>query len=646
MINRLRDILVIGLLLALGIASAPALALGLGQLQMRSQPGEPLLAEIPIVTSDPSELDNLQARLASPDTFRRIGLQPPQGIVSDLQFQVALDARGNPVIRVTSAAPVQEAQLTFLIEVDWGQGRLVREYSALVDAPRTVSAPAQPPIQAPVAPPSNSIVRPQPPEPIAATEPEPAPDAASAEVEASAPDQTPPAEPQPEPSAIAVAPPPAPPAPAPAAVVDSRPGEYGPVQAGDTLGEIAQRLQPEGRTLDQTMLALLRANPGAFINDNVNLVKQGAILRMPGDDALSQYSASQARAVVREQISQWRQMRQPAPQPEAVAGDAPPPASSPAGSANAPRVAGARLEITPPSQGSGQRAGTRSGIAAGGEGQMLRQEMQQARETLAARNAEVDELKARVAELETLQQQQQQLISLKDSELAAAQQRLATSNQQPAPTLAGTTAPAQPEPAASDTDGGGAWLWPLLGLALIAAGIVGWLLMRRKPAPAPGRSFQTSALAAGMPGSGVAMRDADDDDDDIEEDAETDSSDDSDDDDVDPEVADRGPGSDGQNASDATNWNSPPAGSDQMASPTWHSGSRPVASTDLPPPREPARQAGSPDPAPAGNDQVELARAYIDLGDADTARSLLQEVAEGGDADARDEARRLLREMG
>jgi pilus assembly protein FimV len=185
-----------------------------------------------------------------------------------------------------------------------------------------------------------------------------------------------------------------------------------------------------------------------------------------------------------------------------------------------------------------------------------------------------------------------------------------------------------------------------LGLALIAAGIVGWLLMRRKPAPTPGRSFQTSALAAGMPSSGVAMRDADDDDDDIEEDAETDSSDDSDDDDVDPEVADRGPGSDGQNASDSTNWNTPPADSDEMASPTWHSGSRPVASTDQPPPREPARQAGSPDPAPAGNDHVELARAYIDLGDADTARSLLQEVAEGGDADARDEARRLLREMG
>src|SRR5690606_6462436 len=72
----------------------------------------------------------------------------------------ALDARGNPVIRVTTREPVHQPTLTFLVEVDWGQGRLVREYSALVDAPQTVSAPAQPAIEAPVAAPSNTIVRP------------------------------------------------------------------------------------------------------------------------------------------------------------------------------------------------------------------------------------------------------------------------------------------------------------------------------------------------------------------------------------------------------------------------------------------------------------------------------------------------------
>ncbi|HWU79266.1 MAG TPA: hypothetical protein VN158_04270, partial [Caulobacter sp.] len=142
------------LALALALASGGACALGLGQIEVKSRSDQPLLAEIPIVSSDPAELEQLQARLASPETFTRIGLMPPQGIVSDLQFQVALDARGNPVIRVTSQQPVNQPLVTFLVEVDWGQGRLVREYSALIDTPKTVSAPLQPPIEAPVTAPS------------------------------------------------------------------------------------------------------------------------------------------------------------------------------------------------------------------------------------------------------------------------------------------------------------------------------------------------------------------------------------------------------------------------------------------------------------------------------------------------------------
>src|SRR5690606_30865394 len=110
-------------------------------------------------------------------TFRRIGLQPPEGIVSDLQFAVALDARGNPVIRVTTVEPVTQPALTFLVEVDWGQGRLVREYSALVDAPQTVSAPAQPSITAPVAAASDRIVR----APVAAASTEAESDTAAAD---------------------------------------------------------------------------------------------------------------------------------------------------------------------------------------------------------------------------------------------------------------------------------------------------------------------------------------------------------------------------------------------------------------------------------------------------------------------------------
>ncbi|KAB8172415.1 hypothetical protein FKV24_014705, partial [Lysobacter maris] len=147
------------LALALVVASSSASALGLGEIVVRSRLDQPLLAEIPIISNDPAELERLQARLASPETFARVGLEPPQGVVSNLRFMVGLDNAGNPVVRVTSAQPVDQAALTFLIEVDWGQGRLVREYSALLDAPRTVSAAAQPPIEAPTVAPSNQIVR-------------------------------------------------------------------------------------------------------------------------------------------------------------------------------------------------------------------------------------------------------------------------------------------------------------------------------------------------------------------------------------------------------------------------------------------------------------------------------------------------------
>ena len=145
---------------ALLLAAGNAWALGLGQIEVKSRRNQPLLAEIPIISTTPGELEALQARLASPETFRRVGLSPPTGVAANLQFSLGSDARGRPVIRVTTVAPVDQAVLNFLIEVDWGQGRLVREYSALVDAPRTASAPLQPAISAPVVAAPNVVQRP------------------------------------------------------------------------------------------------------------------------------------------------------------------------------------------------------------------------------------------------------------------------------------------------------------------------------------------------------------------------------------------------------------------------------------------------------------------------------------------------------
>ena len=101
--------------------STTAMALGLGEIRVKSQPGQPLLAEIPIISSEPGELEQLQARLASPVTFERVGLARPEGLVSGLGFAIALGDDGTAVIRVTSTEPVQVAAVNFLIEVDWGR---------------------------------------------------------------------------------------------------------------------------------------------------------------------------------------------------------------------------------------------------------------------------------------------------------------------------------------------------------------------------------------------------------------------------------------------------------------------------------------------------------------------------------------------
>ena len=586
------------LLLAAGLVAlaGPVLALGLGRIEVRSQQGQPLLAEIPVVSSDPAELRQLQARLASPETFARIGLDPPRGVVSDLQFNVALDASGRPVIRVTSAAPVDQESLTFLVEVDWGQGRLVREYAALLAVPGTVAAPSQPAIRAPVAAPSPTIVRtpvapvPSPPSP-APTEAAPQGDAVVA---------------TPAPTATAASARPA----AAAAVVagDALPA----VRAGQTLSAIAAPLAQEaGISVNQAMLLLLRTNPEAFIGGNLNLIRQGAVLRVPARDAWGQFSAAEADAVVREQVGQWREMRRPAPQPADPGAEAAPADTTAAAAGIAPRTAAARLEITPPASDA-QPAGSQSGIAAGAGGDMLRQELQQANETVAARTAEIDELKARLDDLEQLQRQQQQLIELKDAELAAAQQRMEASNQQ-------QSTAAAPFP----------WVW--LGLALLVVAALAFLLGRRGRTPAATRPFDRAALATAMPTAA-------------------------------PTVAPSAPAHDvappafareAPEAAPAVTSAAVPAPA--AGGPTWHAPETSPAVGQLEPPAPDAAPGAVDAPVeledgeavevPIGLERIELARAYIDLGDIETARSLLQEVVDGDDLVAAAQAAQLLRTL-
>ena len=652
------------------LASQAAMALGLGQMRVKSGLGEPLLAEIPIVSSVPGELERLRVGLASPETFARIGLEPPRGVVAGLRFNLALGDDGQPVVRVTSDQPIDEPVLNFLVEVDWGQGRLVREYSALVDAPRTVSAPLAPPVEAPVAAPSNTIVRP-PAEPVPSV-PESAGDAGTGDepdtaVATAEPGARESAEDAPAPASSPAAPP------APSAAAPARPGERQ-VRAGDTLSEIARDLDFQG-SLEQAMVALLRSNPGAFIDGNVHMVRSGAVLRVPLESDVAAVDAAQALAQVREQTRAWRQATQAVAQPGPAAdGEAATAAAaadtSTAGSTDqdpAAAVTDARLEIVPPGASDAAAAGDRSGISDGGEGDTMRQQLQQANEALAAREAELEEIKSRLAELEEIQAGQQQLISMKDNELASVQAELAEARgQAEAPADAGT---------AGWWIGGGA----LLALVLLGA----WLLQRRAdraprfrapppraesaspPAPGsmasafpPPAAGPSSAAAASGAATGAAAPWARSKADEAPApsqaafDAAPDAA---------PEHGSelardlaRGPDEAREQPADAAAVDGP----EELREETGVEADEEThASEPQPQPeREPqaASTAASPHPASSpsgdegavpGNERLELARAFVQLGDSESARQLLTELVVNGDLAARQEATRMLREL-
>lgn len=383
-----RSKLQLSLAVALGLINAQVFALGLGQVEVRSRLSEPLVAEIPVIASA-GEIDSLSVRLASADAFARVGLERPLSLVANLEFSVGRNVRGERVIRVTTTRPIDDPFLSFLIEAEWNGGRLVREFAVLLDPPYLAKA-ANVAVQAPSTP-APQVRQPAPPQPV------------------------PPATMEPTTPVASGAPIPA----APATASTRAAGDwFGPVRSGQTLSRIAQELRPAGVGLHQTMVALLRTNPDAFIDGNINLLKRGAILRIPGRSEIEAIDSAEAVALVREQTLAWQRTRAATLQPydNVIAEDR----------RRQPRSSvepDARLRIVPPAEAEDASA-TQSGASSTGDGARLQAELDRTREQLVTRDAEIKELRARVADLEKLNDDSDKLLRMKNSELAQLQQRL------------------------------------------------------------------------------------------------------------------------------------------------------------------------------------------------------------------------------
>lgn len=383
------------------LAAPMAHALGLGQITVRSGLNEPLRAEIPILEASPEEVAGLTTRLASAADFARVGLSAGN-VPVPLEFAIVTGAGGRPAIAVTSRDPVREPLLSVLIEVNWSNGRLLREYNILLDPPRV--APA---VIAPA--PSRAA-------PVPATTMPAAPDPAPAE----------PVTPAPAPAPAVAARPSAPPRPAPApatppsaaaAAAPTRPDRVT-VQSGDTLWEIAQATRPRPTiTVDQMMIAIQRENPQAFIGGNINRIRRGATLTIPEESKITAIAPAAARDEVRAQAAAVTAPRETASAP------APAPASPRAAEADS------RLEVLPPRAGSDGRgaAAERAGTAGGTDARRVAQldaDLKRAQEQVASRDQEIRELRSRVSELEKIDRDRQSLVALKDSDLAALRQQL------------------------------------------------------------------------------------------------------------------------------------------------------------------------------------------------------------------------------
>ncbi len=262
-------------------APVAAHAAGLGQLTVLSPLGQPLNAEIEIVSLRPGEEEGLSAQLASLDAFRQAGIEP-HAALNGMRF--TLERRnGRSFIRISTPQPVNEPFLDLLVELQWSTGRLVREYTVLLDPPEYKGP--QPIAAAPPPPPAAPVAQPLPPvgqsTPASAAEPAPRPVAS-----------------EPAPAAPASAP-----APAPAAEATYE------VRRGDTLGAIARQHLPPGMTLNQMLIALYRANPDAFLRENVNLVRAGRILSIPSGDSLGTVDFDEANRLVRAHHAEFNEYR-------------------------------------------------------------------------------------------------------------------------------------------------------------------------------------------------------------------------------------------------------------------------------------------------------------------------------------------------
>jgi pilus assembly protein FimV len=239
--------LVLAIAAASALSSGMAQALQLGEMTLKSQLNQPLSVEIELLDVGGLTASEITPSLASSQAFVDAGVDR-QAFLNDLTFTPVINPSGRSVVRVTSSKPLPESYVRFLLQVQWPNGRLMRDYSVLLD-------------------------------PAKFDKPAPAPTAPAPRLAA----------------------------PATAAPAVSKPAQHT-TTSRDTLWEIAAKHR-NGGSVQQTMLAIQALNPDAFIDGNINRLKTGQVLRLPDTVQSTALPQPQAIAEVTAQNAAWRQGR-------------------------------------------------------------------------------------------------------------------------------------------------------------------------------------------------------------------------------------------------------------------------------------------------------------------------------------------------
>ncbi|UZE22089.1 peptidoglycan-binding protein [Pseudomonas sp. B21-056] len=348
--------LVLAIAAASALSSGMAQALGLGELTLKSPPNQPLVAEIELLDVQQLTAAEVVPSLASPEDFAKAGVDR-QAFLNDLTFTPVINANGKSVLRVTSSRPLSEPLVKFLVQVMWPNGRLLRDYSVLVDPSK-------------FSPQAAEAARPKPPQVVS----------------------TP-------------------------VTGATKPSQYT-TTPRDTLWEIAAKAR-NGGSVQQTMLAIQALNPHAFINGNINLLKTGQVLRLPDPVQSTALPQPQAIAEVAAQNAAWRQGRQgrataaPGGRQQLDATKRGQGEAAPAQTAGRDNLSLVTAESA--------KAGKGKGKGAAGDAQALSNKLAVTQESLDSARRDNEELKSRMADLQSQLDKLQRLIELKNNQLAKMQ---------------------------------------------------------------------------------------------------------------------------------------------------------------------------------------------------------------------------------